>query len=113
MDRPVPEVGEVWEVVLPSRTHYERTKQLRLIRKTEQTYSFSEPDTDPYCPVLYHIVIDKCKLLYKIPENPNTKINGVPDEYYERKITTKNPMPNVFNWSIDKNKYLSGNTSPN
>jgi len=113
MDQPNPEVGELWEVVFPSRTHYEKIKQLRLIKKSEMTYSFSDPDTDPYCPVLYHISIDKCKLLQRIPENPLTKINGIPDEYYENKLVSKSFTSSIINWSIDKKKYLAGKTSPN
>jgi hypothetical protein len=108
-----PLVGELWEVLILSENKKEKPKQLRLIKKTEVTYSFSDPDTDPYCPILFHVLIEKCKLIKKIAENEFTKINGIPDMFYENR-TTKNKLNTYsFNWSIDKDKYLSGDTSPN
>ena len=108
-----PEVGELWEVILPSRQSFEKIRQLRLVKKTEMTYSFSDPDTDPYCPVLIHIQIDKCKLVQKIPEKEYTRINGIPDDYYDSKPKETTSYTSISNWFIDKDKYLSGSTSPN
>jgi len=108
-----PEVGELWEVLMPSRQSLQKRQQLRLVKKTEMTYSFSDPDTDPYCPILIHIRIEDCKLVQRIPEKEFTRINGIPDTYYEQKNKNTGPSVNSSSWSIDKSKYLSGNTSPN
>jgi len=109
----VPEPGELWEIVLPGNGKQEKIKQLRLVKRSEMTYTFADPDCSIYFPKPIHLQIPKCKLVRKIPECPMTKINGIPDSFYEDKTDNlKKPRP-VFNWSIDKQKYINGEIKPN
>jgi hypothetical protein len=109
----VPEPGELWEVVLPSRGKTENIKQLRLIKKSEMTYTFSEPDCSVFFPKPIHIPIPRCKLKRRVAERTTTRINGIPDEFYEEKEQQNTKPPVTYNWSFDPQKYLSGEIKPN
>jgi hypothetical protein len=109
----VPEPGELWEIIVSGGSRNEKTKQLRLVKKSEMTYTFSEPDCSVYFPKPIHIPIPKCKLVRRIQEIKHTKINGIPDEYYEDKNDILTQPPTIYNWKFDKEKYINGDIGPN
>lgn len=100
--QPVPEIGELWEVVFSSQSKYEVIRQLKLIRKTEMTYTFVDPDDDPYYPVLNHVLIRDCVLRNRIDDDCKTKPVGL-DQYYNS--NSDPPALPAIQWSFDPLRY--------
>lgn len=102
-----PEVGQVWEVLLRDNRKMEEIKQLRLIKKTEMTYTFADPNDNPYYPVLHHIRICNCILNKQIIEDFQTRIIGFPDQFYDNRVLSgpQKPKPNIF-WKFYPERYV-------
>lgn len=102
----LPKVGETWEVLFKHRSKHEQFRQMKLIKETEMSYIFVDPDDNAYCPVRWNIRKCHCVLNEKIETDFQTRINGFPDAFYDERmaIGPQKPRPSVF-WQFDASKY--------
>lgn len=102
-----PQVGQVWRLIIQDQRRYEKEVILKLLRRTELTYSWCDPDDSIYHPIPWHVLIRDCILLERIPEDWQTRIVGVDESFYDERILRgpMRPKPAV-NWSFDPKPYL-------
>lgn len=102
-----PICGRVYQIITAGGGAGDAIRELKLVRKTELTYSWCDPDDDPFHPVLIHVLIRDCTIVAQVPKDWQTRMHGVPVAFYDRRVARGplKPKP-VVTWSFDPQPYI-------